>query len=229
MKVIAFICALIGFAVALLLALMACIIFSSKTEGHEMNLEKKYQALNSVVFISAGKGSGSGVVISSTKEGSVILTARHVVKKAKVGQLFVKFFPSEKKFPASIVHMSDTYDLATLFVKRKHEYIARIKVSTDMPIFYPVIKIGAGMSKRPYPAEGVVSTYDADTGFMTTSSPCIYGDSGGGIFAEIADMYFLVGIITTVGLVPTGMGGIPIPHICGSHNMYAIEEFLSEH
>lgn len=229
MKLIAFVLTLLGFIVGLLIALMMCIIFSPTTEGHEMDLKKKYHALNSVVFISADKGSGSGVVMSSEKNVTVILTARHVVEKARKGQLFVTFFPSKKKYAASILKMSDTYDLATLVVKRPHKFIARIKVSTDMPIFQPVIKIGAGATREPYPTEGVVSLFDADSGFMMTSSPCIFGDSGGAIFAEIADTYFLIGIVTTVGLVPVKGGAIPIPHICGSHNMYAIEEFLSEH
>ena len=230
MKLIAFVLTLLGFIVGLLIALMMCIIFSSTTEGHEMDLKKKYHALNSVVYISADKGSGSGVVIPYKGKGSLILTARHVVEKARVGQLFVTFFPSKKKYPASILKMSDTYDLARILVKNyEHPFVAKLKVSTDMPIFQPVIKIGAGATREPYPTEGVVSLFDADSGFMMTSSPCIFGDSGGAIFAEIADTYFLIGIVTTVGLVPVKGGAIPIPHICGSHNMYAIEEFLSEH
>lgn len=195
------------------------------TGVREMKTSSKLEMLYSAALITVdGKGGGSGIVIHSDNkiESSLIITARHVVKDAEPGDLWVTLYPSGLKYPASVIRLSDMYDLALIRVDVYHPNVAKLgKVRLLLP-FTEVTKIGSGLGMTPFPTTGIVESFSKTEGLMTVSSPVIFGDSGGGIFIKEKTGYRLVGIVIAL----PAANKMPISHMGIAHNVYAIMQFL---
>ena len=189
-----------------------------------MSIQDKYeQMLYPTVRIETDKGSGSGVAIDTHGGYTVILTARHVVKDAK--KVRVRFYPSETEYVAQVTKISKDYDLAIITVLNyEHDHVTNWVDPYELLIFQDTYKVGAALgSENLRVTEGLVSEV-WEYGFVT-SSPVVWGDSGGGIFVKDGDEYVLVGITSALAVA---FGTIPVFHIGYAVDMFAVEEFLNE-
>jgi hypothetical protein len=195
------------------------------TEGVP-DMSKRMDMLHSVVLISVTNGgTGSGIIISSDEElgTSIILTAQHVIHKARPGSITVTVYPNEKEWPAEIVSKSKMYDLALIRINTYHPFVAADILLNPLEPFVPVIGIGAGMGHKPHPRAGMVE--EVNEYQFYTSSPIIFGDSGGGIFTyvESEKKWFLVGLMTSVPMINPYC---PVTHQAISYTIKTIQEFL---
>jgi len=215
----------------ILLVLLAIVFFQSTTGEAKMNQQEKLYTLHTVVLITVSSanggtgGTGSGVVIYSQGDYTLILTALHVVSHSDVGGLYVTLYPSEKMVPAALVKRSDKSDLALLRIDVHHQYVAKRSKMETLPVFTPVIKMGAGLGQDPFPTLGIIEDFADNKGLMRVSSPIIMGDSGGGIFNAYNGE--LIGI--AFGVPVSGFEGHPVlvSHMGMCFNIFAINDFLS--
>ena len=156
------------------------------------------------VMIRKGKALGTGTIIASAENETLILTASHVVNEA--GPIFVEFFRYNfgverikdrsgfpRKYPATIVARDPDTDLAILLIRKQlsFPYVARVATGLDPPPKgTPVTTIGfdkgeqlIGFSTKIRSVEKV----DLDRGggfrsFLVTEDPPEIGRSGGGLF-----------------------------------------------
>ena len=203
---------------SLLLATTNCA--SLETEARMKILQQKSQMLYTVVKVQGLKGRGSGVVIFSENGYSLILTAKHVIGKAR--KFEVKLYPDEVSYPATILGKSKKYDLALLRIEHEHPYVAEISSKLKVSVFQTVWKIGGGMGQDPFPGKGIVT--GVKESHISVSSGTIYGDSGGAVFIQQGPNYRLVGIIVSVAILPKK---IPVYHIGYAHDLESIVDFLT--
>jgi len=191
--------------------------------GGKMSIKDKYeQMLYPTVRIATDKGSGSGVAIDTHGGYTMILTAKHVIRDVK--SVRVRFYPSETEYVGEVTKISEEYDLAIVMVAHTHEYIANRGEPFELLVFQETFKVGAALgSDKPMVTEGLVSEI-CDYAFVT-SSPIVWGDSGGGIFLKEGGEFILVGISVKIAIA---MGRFPVFHIGTAVDMFAVEEFLNE-
>jgi S1-C subfamily serine protease len=155
-------------------------------------------------MIRKGKSLGTGTIIASAEDETLILTASHVLNEA--GPIFVEFFRYNfgvervqdrlgfpRKFPATIVARDPATDLAILQIRKQlsFPYVARIAPGVaPLPKGTAVTTIGfdkgeqlIGFSTRVRSVERI----DLDRGggiraFLVTEDPPEIGRSGGGLF-----------------------------------------------
>jgi hypothetical protein len=207
------------------IAVLTAILLNHCNTG-EADMRKQLDMLHSVVLLKVmNGGTGSGIVVSSDEEygTSLVLTAQHVVEGTKPGQIMVKFYPDKEEYPAAIVRMSDMHDMALLRVNHYHPYVTRNIFLTELNIFTPVVSIGAGMGRKPFPKLGIVESYS--NSHMHVSAPIIFGDSGGGVFTEIDGEWYLVGMMVAVPMLNPFT---PVTHIARCYNIFSIVEFLKK-
>jgi S1-C subfamily serine protease len=202
-----------------LLVVMFVVILSAchLNEGGSI-MQKHVEMLYPVVRIDAG-ALGSGVVILSQENYSLILTAKHVVGlKRKVK---IVFYPDEVEYDGKVIKRSKDHDLALIRVEHYHPYVAKFALNLCPPVFTKVYKVGGGLGLEPFPGEGIVTGIDDYV--MTVSSLIIFGDSGGALFVKEDGHYRLTGTLVAVA---SSKGG-PVYHIGVVHNMNSILEFLN--
>jgi S1-C subfamily serine protease len=206
-------------------AIIVVVVSCSTCGGGEMSIQDKMEQMYfASVRISTENGSGSGTVFDTHGGYSVIITARHVIEDAK--KIRVRFYPSEAEYTAVITKIYEQGDLAFLMVKHVHEYVANHGRPFELQVFMKTYKIGSALgSFMPRATEGIVSEVDTDYNYFITSSPVIYGDSGGGIYVEDGGKFVLVGV--TVAL-PLAQGHFPVYHIGYVIDMFALQDFLKE-
>lgn len=96
-------------------------------------------------------------------------------------------------------------------------------------LFQTVWAIGSGMSNPPYPTQGLLSGIsgkdNAGRSLYLSSSPIIFGNSGGSLWAysKKRDKYELIGVPSMAGAY--GWGSI-VPHIAWSRPIPEIRAFL---
>jgi len=96
-------------------------------------------------------------------------------------------------------------------------------------LFQTVWAIGSGMSNPPYPTQGLLSGIsgkdNAGRSLYLSSSPIIFGNSGGSLWAysKKRDKYELIGVPSMAGAY--GWGSI-VPHIAWSRPISEIRAFL---
>lgn len=195
---------------------------ASTVGGHEMDIVHKLEQMlyPSVRIQTGNEGTGSGVVIESNNDYTLILTARHVIDHNKV--LTVVTYPDEEEHSALVVKVSLKYDLAIIAIKSSHPYVAKLADLSEYSVFTPVWKVGAGLGLDPHPGDGIITINEEDT--MTINAHVIYGDSGGPVFIEDNGKYKLVGIVYSVAIVNPI---VPASHIGQAHNLNAVWDFLS--
>ena len=98
-------------------------------------------------------------------------------------------------------------------------------------LFQKTWAVGSGMGNPPYPTEGLLSGINGKDvkgrSLYLSSSPIIFGNSGGSLWAysKKRDMYEMIGVPSMVGAY--GWGSI-IPHIAWSRPITEIRAFLRE-
>ena len=98
-------------------------------------------------------------------------------------------------------------------------------------LFQKTWAVGSGMGYPPYPTEGLLSGINGKDvkgrSLYLSSSPIIFGNSGGSLWAysKKRDMYEMIGVPSMVGAY--GWGSI-IPHIAWSRPITEIRAFLRE-
>jgi S1-C subfamily serine protease len=135
---------------------------------------------------------------------------------------------------ARIVAWDKQRDLALLRLDDKERVIKNVahlwpeKVGGPY-LFQTVWAIGSGMSNPPYPTQGLLSGISgkdaAGRSLYLSSSPIIFGNSGGSLWAHSKkrDRYELIGIPSAAGAY--GWGTI-VPHIAWSRPITEIRAFL---
>jgi len=188
----------------------------------DMSIQDKYEQMYyPTVRIETEKGSGSGVVIDVYGGYSVILTARHVIEDVK--KVRIRFYPSETEYVGEVTKVSKDHDLAIVMVQHKHDYTANLVKPKELLIFEETYKVGAALGNdKPLVTTGVVSEVWDDS--FVTSSPIIWGDSGGGVYTKRDGEFILIGISTQISIA---MGRFPVYHIGIAVDMFAVEEFLN--
>lgn len=212
-----------GVRLAVLMFLFGIVLIACSTcGGGKMSIQDKYEQMLYTTVRIDYQGSGSGVVID-TNNYTVILTAAHVVRDAQ--RVRVRFYPSETEYVGEVTKISEEHDLAFVVVPNyEHKYVAKRGEPRELLVFEKTYKLGAALGHDyPLATEGIVSEV-ADYVFIT-SSPVVFGDSGGGIFMEEDGEYFLVGITVQIS---NAMGMFPVFHMGIALDMFALEEFLNE-
>jgi hypothetical protein len=137
---------------------------------------------------------------------------------------------------ARIVAWDKQRDLALLRLDDKERVIENIAhlwpENVGGPyLFQTVWAIGSGMSNPPYPTQGLLSGISgkdqAGKSLYLSSSPIIFGNSGGSLWAysKKRDKYELIGVPSMAGAY--GWGTI-VPHIAWSRPISEIRAFLRE-
>ncbi len=132
---------------------------------------------------------------------------------------------------ADIVAYDKHNDLALLRTRNKESavpYVARI-ADDDEPLylFERSFAVGAGLGYPPFATEGMISSNDLrwkDRTFILSSSPIIFGNSGGSLYVWDEDHYELVGVPSAVSA--TGWGGQAVTHMAWAIRMEDIYAFL---
>ena len=209
----------------LLLTLTILCLTTYRSEDMKIQM-KTEQMLYPSVSIRTKNGSGSGVIIHSqpaTDDSpaiTMVLTAKHVIKRAKKPR--IRVYPDETEYKATVIKRSKKYDLALMSFEGYHPYIAKLDGLADLRVYTKIYKMGAGHSDDPYPGEGIVTVIEDD--FMQIDCGIVFGDSGGPLFTKDGDDYNLVGIIVAVGMLGPH---VPVYHQGIAHNLDAILDFLS--
>ena len=136
---------------------------------------------------------------------------------------------------AEIVAYNDRLDLALLRLRDRERPIDG-PVATLLPdeekiyLYDEVWLSGAGLGEPPFSSFGHISNLDriieGEPYFLTTS-PIIYGDSGGALFRYSAkrDKYELIGVPSRVRIVGWGT---PVTHMAMSIPIDTVRDFLRE-
>lgn len=156
-----------------------------------------------------GCWAGSGVIIKVTDKETYILTNNHITGKRKDDViLFVE--NGDKKAQAEIVKQHQFVDIAVIKVSDKLDGKEAIKKIAIVNIQDPVYVVGNPLRVKNVYSEGVVAGYDGIS--MLLQMPCIYGNSGSGVFDKYGN---LVGIVFALEVYP-GFMGIPTARITHS-------------
>ena len=204
----------------LLWLVVTLIILTQFFGGGVMTQRKHDQMLFTVVTVD-GVGSGSGVVVHSKDNLTLILTAKHVVKK--MDEVDITFHPDGQEYHAIVVRVSKKRDLALLAVEGyTHPYVATLSTDLNPRVYSEVWKVGGGMSLVPHPGVGMITGLPKN--HIMHDAGTIFGDSGGGLFIKDELGHFhLTGIIVSVGMVGPQS---PLPHIGFAHDIETIIRFL---
>lgn len=186
-----------------------------------METKQKHEQMLFTAVTVEGEGSGSGVVISSEEDFTLILTAKHVVEGTD--EVDITFYPDGEEHVGSIIKMSKKRDLALIAVEGyTHPYVAEIAGNELPAVYTPIWKVGGGLSIAPHPGEGIITGLPKN--IIQHDAGTIFGDSGGGLFVQDEDEQFrLLGIIIAVAMA----GKSPMTHIGLAQDIGCITRFLS--
>ena len=137
---------------------------------------------------------------------------------------------------ARIVAWDKDRDLALLRLEDKERKISNVAILWPEDVGGPYLfqttwAIGSGMGNPPYPTQGLLSGISGKDlkgrALYLSSSPIIFGNSGGALWAysKKRDRYEMIGVPSMVGAY--GWGTV-IPHIAWSRPISEIRSFLRE-
>jgi len=159
----------------------------------------------------SGCWGGTGVIIKTTDTETIILTNNHVAGKGEEDvKLYVKNDKTHKLVAAEIVAEHPSVDAAVIKIKALLPNKKAIPGIATAHIQDPVYVVGNPLGVRDVYSEGVVAGYE-DTS-MLLQMPCIYGNSGSGVFDQNGN---LVGLVYALEVYP-GFLGIPEARITHS-------------
>ena len=166
--------------------------------GHDIAAPTVHLIINEV-------GGGTGVVIGETKDGSIIITANHVVRKAKTIRAEQTINGhTNYGFGLEIIAHDDLKDMAILSCPRKWAGVAQIIAKvTDLENFmeaftygYPGSGLGQldGILSHGFISNTAERRFSLDRVVTSTSVPVTKGNSGGGLFVLVDGHWKLAGI-----------------------------------
>jgi len=154
---------------------------------------------------------GTGVVIKTGYNETYILTNNHVSGKGeKDVKLYVENDKTHKLVKAEIVAQHKTVDAAVIKIYTALPGKKAISGIATANIQDPVYVVGNPLGVRDVYSEGVVAGYEMES--MLLQMPCIYGNSGSGVFNQDGK---LVGIVYALEMY-SGFLGIPEARITHS-------------
>lgn len=186
-------------AAALVLML---IVLSVPSRARAGDLVSSYAAVHpTLAFIVCGASHGSGFVVASTPSGSLIVTAQHVIAKAKKIDVYVNDDP-HVAVEATLVKADAEHDLALIRIHRGG--LATAKIGTDTPATgseialagYPPASIdflNAQNDLKPELQSGRITAVRISGAFIQHSAPSEAGESGGPLF--LADSGDVIGVV----------------------------------
>jgi len=133
--------------------------------------------------------SGTGTVVKITDNETYILTNNHV---AGEGENKVTLYVENKrnKIEAEVIKHHPFVDLAVIKVNTKLEDKTAINKISLGQISEPIYIVGHPMGSKYIYTEGVVAGFVGISMFI--QAPCIYGNSGSGVFNSKGDLIVLV-------------------------------------
>ncbi len=149
-----------------------------------------------------GCWAGTGVVIKVTNTETYILTNNHVAGKQENNPI-IYVENEESKIEAEIVKYHDYLDIAV--IKVKGQLIGKTPIPGITTVFIqdPVYVVGHPLAVKYVYSEGVVAGYKGTS--MLLQIPCIYGNSGSGVYNKDGK---LAGLVFALEVYP-GFAGIP--------------------
>ena len=154
---------------------------------------------------------GTGVIIKVTETETYILTNNHVSGRGedKV-KLYVENDVTHKLVPAEIVAQHLTVDAAVIKIKGALPNKKAIPGIATAHVQDPVYVVGNPLGVRDVYSEGIVAGYEGVS--MLLQMPCIFGNSGSGVFNQEGK---LVGLVFALEMYH-GWMGIPEARITHS-------------
>jgi hypothetical protein len=148
-----------------------------------------------------GKRAGSGTVVAA-EDGSVILTAHHVVAPAIAdpSRALSVFVETEEGFvtkAAQVVASDEATDVAVLIVGVRAKYVAQVWKGGDVPLFSKCYAVGISPLGIPISNHGEVLALK--DGLYYVDAFVYFGYSGGGLFVEEDGDWKLAGVLVGVG------------------------------
>ena len=167
--------------------------------------------------------SGTGVVIKVTDTETYVLTNNHVSGKGQDNVvLFIE--NGDSKVKAEIVKQHAYVDAAVIKVPVKLIGKTGIKKIASVAISEPVYVVGNPLGVKNVYSEGVVAGFEGVS--MLLQMPCIYGNSGSGVFDKNGN---LVGLVFALEMYHGWMG---IPEARITHTLIvdsiSVKMFLSD-
>lgn len=154
---------------------------------------------------------GTGVVIKIKNNETYILTNNHVSGKGEKNvKLYVKNDVTDKLIKAEIVAQHTTVDAAVIKIATVLPNKKVIPGIASTQIQDPVYVVGNPLGVRDIYTEGIVAGYEGID--LLIQMPCIYGNSGSGVFNKDGK---LVGLVYALEVYP-GFMGIPEARITHS-------------
>ena len=154
---------------------------------------------------------GTGVVIKTGYNETYILTNNHVAGKDQEDiKLYVENDKTHKLVKAEIVANHKTVDAAVIKIYANLPEKKAITGIATAHIQDSVYVVGNPLGVRDVYSEGVVAGYESDS--MLLQMPCIYGNSGSGVFDQNGK---LVGLVYALEMY-SGFLGIPEARITHS-------------
>jgi len=168
---------------------------------------------------------GTGVVLKITDTETYFLTNNHVTGKGeKDVKLYIKNDKTRKLIKAEIVAQHPNVDVAVIKIKGVLPNKVAIPGISTAHIQDPVYVVGNPLGVRDVYSEGVVAGYEDIS--MLIQMPCIYGNSGSGVFDQNGK---LVGLVYAL----EGYSGfLGIPEVRITHSLVvdsiSIQVFLKD-
>jgi len=140
---------------------------------------------------------GTGVIIKIKRNKTFILTNAHITGEDIDGKKIIYVEDEERKLEAKVIKLHDYLDLAILKVEDKLHYKRPIK-----GIFFGIPQdrvylVGHHLGREYLYGEGVFSGYDELNDIVQV--PCLFGNSGSGIFNQNGQLIGLVYAINIYG------------------------------
>ena len=159
-----------------------------------------------------GCWAGTGVVIKITDDETFILTNGHVAgENEEIEKETILYIESgNKKIKAEIVAFHKQVDLAIIKIQGKIEGKTKIPGVSSVGIQDPIYIVGNPLRVKDVYSEGVVAGYVGVS--MLLQVPCIYGNSGSGVYNADGK---LVGLVFALEMY-RGFLGIPESRITHS-------------
>jgi|694.fasta_scaffold94093_3 putative serine protease PepD len=170
------------------------------------------------VSSSQGSGTGSGFIIRSTANESLVLTNNHVVDGAGGSQDITVTFQDQSQATATIVGTDASYDLAVLRIDRGNLPVATLGDSDDVVVGDATIAIGSPLGLTGTVTSGIVSALNrpvtagdaSDVSFISaiqTDAAINPGNSGGPLVNSRGEVIGVNSAIATTGSSVSGQSG----------------------
>lgn len=205
-------------------------LVSSIALADEIDIRQQDMLKPTVTLIGSHSG-GTGVVISSDKYTTIVLTVLHVARRV-TSAIFVG---STKKYNATIFRFSSKYDLALMALNTTNRPAVTISKRESVRRMEKVYSVGAGRLMPIQMTDGYASL--TENGSLLFTAPIVGGNSGGGVYVKTKGHYELIGITKSLAVIPASIRSnirpmpfvaiIPVYHLAIAIDIATIHKFLA--